>query len=73
MIHKRYSGTHFKNLIGESYNPDERKIGCTSKELAQMSHSQRASVGRENIWKVDELGIVLGYKDKAVVYSCGGR
>ena len=72
MIHKG-RGTHFRNLIGDSHNPDERMSGCTPDELAQMSHYQRESVGRENRYVVDNCGVVLGIKDKAVIYSCGGR
>ena len=64
-------GTHFRNLIGDSHNPEERVRGITSDELRQISNShQRVSIGNENRYNVDKYGVVTGIKDNAIVYAC---
>jgi len=70
MTYKNH-GTPFRNLIGNTYNPNERKIGINVTELRQISNPyQKVNLGNENRYKVDELGIVTGRKDRAVVYAC---
>ena len=64
-------GIQFQKLIGESHPKDERKgIGYTIEELRQIDSSQKLRCGVENTWDVDHLGIMRGYKSKAVVWSC---
>ncbi len=70
MIHTNH-GTHFRNLIGDTYNPNERKVVVNVTELRQISNPyQKVSIGNENRFQTDEMGIVTGRKDRAIVYSC---
>ena len=68
-MHKRYHGTHFRNLIGDSHNPDERTGDYTSREIVQLPRWMRKDVRTVNGIKVDECGVNLGYNNKFLVWS----
>jgi len=64
-------GTHFRNLIGDTYNPDERIKDITVVELRQISNPyQKVNMGYGRRFESDKMGIVTGIKNKAIVYSC---
>jgi len=57
-------------LIGDSPDsPRDQTRAYTANELRQMDHAQRVN-GRYNGYEIDELGIVIRRKNKALVYAC---